>query len=59
MTIHLSKWKSHHLDLPKQTRNDVTQKGEIIGLHQAKKTIKGIAETPKIWLRTVERIIKT
>ncbi|KAF7648268.1 hypothetical protein LDENG_00159640 [Lucifuga dentata] len=40
---------------------DVTlfQKGQIIGLHQAKKTTKEIAETTKIGLRTVQCIIKT
>ena len=40
---------------------DVTlfQKGQIIGLHQAKKTTKEIDETTKIGLRTVQRIIKT
>lgn len=35
------------------------QKGQIIGLHQAKKTTKEIAETTKIGLRTVQHIIKT
>ncbi len=34
------------------------QKGQIIGMHQAKKTSKEIAETTKIGLRTVQRIIK-
>ena len=29
------------------------QKGQIIGMHQAKKTSKDIAETTKIGLRTV------
>ena len=35
------------------------QKGQIIGLHQAKKTTKEINETTKIELRMVQRIIKT
>ncbi len=35
------------------------QKGQIIGMHQAKKTSKEIAETTKIGLRTVQYIIKT
>ncbi len=34
------------------------QKGQIIGMHQAKKTFKEIAEATKIDLRTVQRIIK-
>ncbi len=34
------------------------QKGQIIGMHQAKKTSKEIAETTKTGLRTVQRIIK-
>ncbi len=34
------------------------QKGQIIGMHQAKKTSKEIAETTKIGLRTVQHIIK-
>ena len=32
------------------------QKGQIIGIHQAKKTSKEIAETTKIRIRTVQRI---
>ena len=35
------------------------QKDQMIGLHQAKKTTKGIAETTQIRLITVQRIIKT
>ena len=35
------------------------QKGEIIDLHQAKKKTKEIAKLTGIWLRTVQRIIKT
>lgn len=34
------------------------EKGQIIGMHQAEKTSKEIAETTKIGLRTVQRIIK-
>ncbi|MED6288853.1 hypothetical protein CHARACLAT_030526 [Characodon lateralis] len=34
------------------------QKGQIIGMHQAEKTSKEIAETTKIGLRTVQNIIK-
>ena len=34
------------------------QKGQIIGMYQAKKTSKEMAETTKIGLRTVQRIIK-
>ena len=34
------------------------QKGQFISLHQAEKTSKEIAETTKIGLRTVQRIIK-
>ena len=33
--------------------------GQMIGLHQAKKTTKENAETTKMGLRTVQRIIKT
>ena len=36
----------------------VFEKGQIIGMHQAEKTSKEIAETTKIRLRTVQRIIK-
>ena len=34
------------------------EKGQIIGMHQAEKTSKGIAETIKIGWRTVQRIIE-
>ena len=34
------------------------EKGQIIGMHQAEKTSKEIAETAKIGLRAVQRIIK-
>lgn len=34
------------------------EKGQIIGMHQAEKTSKEIAEAAKIGLRTVQRIIK-
>jgi len=34
------------------------EKGQIIGMHEAEKTSKEIAETTKIGLRTVQRIIK-
>uniref|UniRef100_A0A3B5RET6 Tc1-like transposase DDE domain-containing protein n=1 Tax=Xiphophorus maculatus TaxID=8083 RepID=A0A3B5RET6_XIPMA len=34
------------------------KKGQIIGMHQAEKTSKEIAETTRIGLRTVQRIIK-
>ena len=34
------------------------EKGQIIGMHQAEKTSKEIAETTKIGLRTVQHIIK-
>ena len=34
------------------------EKGQIIGMHQAEKASKEIAETTKIGLRTVQRIIK-
>ena len=34
------------------------EKGQIIGMHQAEKTCKEIAETTKIGLRTVHCIIK-
>ncbi len=34
------------------------QNGQIVGMHQAKKTSKEIAKTTKIRLRTVQRIIK-
>ncbi|MEQ2222275.1 hypothetical protein ILYODFUR_024466 [Ilyodon furcidens] len=41
-------------------RKDVSlfEKGQIIGMHHAEKTSKEIAETTKIGLRTVQRIIK-
>ena len=47
-------------DIPCSCRKDVTlfQKGQIIGLHQAKKTTKEIVETTKTGLRTVQRIFK-
>ncbi|GBM50011.1 hypothetical protein AVEN_167129-1 [Araneus ventricosus] len=35
------------------------ERGQIIGLHQSKKTIKEIAEITGIGLRSVQRIIKT
>ena len=35
------------------------QKGQIIGLYEAKKTTKEISETTKIGLRTVQRFIIT
>lgn len=40
---------------------DVTQfqKGQIIDMYQAKKTTKEIVETIQIWLRTIQRFIKT
>jgi len=38
--------------------DNLFQKGQIIGMHQAKKTSKEIAETTMIGLRTVQRIIK-
>ena len=34
------------------------EKGQIIGMHQAKKRFKEIAETSKIELRTAQRIVK-
>ena len=34
------------------------EKGQIIGMHQAEKTPKEIAETTKIGLRTVQSITK-
>ena len=34
------------------------QKGQIIGMHQTKKISKELAETTKIGLRTVQRIMK-
>ena len=37
---------------------NVYQKGQIIGMHQAKKTSKEIAENIKIGLRTVQCMIK-
>ena len=48
------------LDLTHINGKDVNlfQKGHIIDMHQAKKTSKEIAETIKIRLRTVQRIIK-
>ena len=48
-------------DIAYSCGKDVTwsHKGQIIGLHQPKKTTKEIAETTKIGLKTVQRIIKT
>ena len=34
------------------------EKGQVIGMHQAEKTSKEIAENTKIGLRAVQRIIK-
>jgi len=41
-----------------KTRCLSVSEGQIIGMHQAKKTSENIAETTKIWFRTVQRVIK-